>query len=65
MIFEREAPLDIRITEARILAMVGQEIGSRETVTFKILLRGISDEEPEQVKLEISTESDYFFLFMH
>lgn len=29
----------MRITEAKILAMVGQEVGSRETVNFKILLK--------------------------
>jgi hypothetical protein len=45
--------------------MVGQEVGSRENVTFKILIRGVSDEDPDSVKLEISSDSDYFFLYKH
>ena len=45
--------------------MVGQEVGSRETVTFKILIRGPSDEQPDVVKLELSSDHDYFFLYKH
>ena len=39
IIYEREAPLDIRITDPRIIAAVGQDVGSRETVTFKIMIK--------------------------
>lgn len=65
IIYEREAPLHIRIIDPRIIAMVGQEVGSKETVTFKILIKGPSEEDPEAFKLEVSSDSDYFFLFVH
>jgi len=69
LIFEREGPLEIRITDPRIIAMVGQEVGSKENVTFKILFRGkngnvySSEEEPEVIKIEISSDHDYFFYY--
>lgn len=75
MIFEREAPLEIKITDPRILAMVGQDIGSKENVTFKILQRGghlaNSQEggscvgDPEVVKVEVSSDHDYFYFYRH
>jgi len=70
IILEREAPLDIRITDPRILATVGQEVGSRETVNFKLLVKeqpGSTGDDivPDVVKLEISSNHDYFFLYKH
>ena len=69
MLFEREGPLEIRITDPRIIQMVGQEVGSRETVTFKVLYRGkdgvidSTEDDPEIIKLEISSDHDYFFYY--
>jgi hypothetical protein len=69
LIFEREGPLEIRITDPRILAMVGQEVGSKENVTFKILFRGKNgnpyapEDDPEVIKIEISSDHDYFFFY--
>jgi hypothetical protein len=40
-------------------------VGSQETVTFKILFRGHSEDEPESIKLEIASDRDYFFLYKH
>lgn len=57
--------MEIRITDQRIIAAVGQDVGSRETVTFKILMRGHSEDEPETFKVEISSDHDYFFLYRH
>ena len=74
LIFEREGALDIKITDPRILAMVGQDIGSKENVTFKILQKeghwansqeGGSGSEPEVVKVEISSDHDYFYFYRH
>ena len=70
IVLERDAPLDIRITDPRILATVGQEVGSRETVNFKLLVKepaGSTGEDvvPDVVKLEISSNHDYFFLYKH
>jgi len=75
LIFEREAPLEIKITDPRILAMVGQDIGSKENVTFKILQKGhlansqegtfTGGAEPEVVKVEVSSDHDYFYFYRH
>jgi hypothetical protein len=49
--------------------MVGQEVGSRETVTFKVLYRGKggvidqAEDDPEVIKIEISSDHDYFFYY--
>ena len=54
--------------------MVGQDIGSKENVTFKILQKeghwansqeGASGSEPEVVKVEISSDHDYFYFYRH
>ncbi len=61
--------MEIRITDPRIIQMVGQEVGSRETVTFKVLYRGkggelsSSEDDPEVIKVEISSDHDYFFFY--
>jgi hypothetical protein len=53
------------------LATVGQEVGSRESVTFKLLVKdppgssGGEDVIPDVVKLEVSSNHDYFFLYKH
>ncbi len=65
IIYEREAPLEIKITDPRIIAAIGQDVGSRETVNFKILFRGHSEDQPDSIKLEISSDHDYFFLYRH
>ena len=63
--------MDIRITDPRILATVGQEVGSRESVTFKLLVKdppgssSCEDVIPDVVKLEVSSNHDYFFLYKH
>ena len=65
IIYEREALLEIKITDPHIIAMVGQEVGSKELVTFKILMKGPSEEYPEVFKIELSSDHDYFFLYRH
>jgi len=45
--------------------MVGQEVGSKELVTFKILMKGPSEEYPEVFKIELSSDHDFFFLYRH
>jgi hypothetical protein len=54
--------------------MVGQDIGSKENVIFKILQKeghwansqeGGSGSEPEVVKVEISSDHDYFYFYRH
>jgi hypothetical protein len=71
LIFEREVPLEIRITDPRIIQMVGQEVGSRENVNFKILSRASSNsqegdaEVADIIKIEISSDHDYFFFYRH
>ena len=39
IIYEREVPFELRIIEPEILRMVGTEVGSREVVRVKIMLR--------------------------
>ncbi len=64
VIYERDVPLEMKITEAKILEMVGQDIGTKENIFFRILIRG-DEEEPLELKIEIMSENDYFFLFRH
>jgi len=57
--------------------MVGQDIGSKENVTFKILQKGGGHQansqegtfnawsEPEVVKVEVSSDHDYFYFYRH
>eukprot|EP00347_Sterkiella_histriomuscorum_P006158 403353844 len=64
IIYERDVPVDLRITEQRILQMVGQDVGSREVLTFKILIKG-PESNPHSLKIELFSNQDYFFLYKH
>ncbi|CCI40175.1 unnamed protein product [Albugo candida] len=61
VIYDRETPLELRIQDTD---NVPQQVGTLEAIRVKIL---VMNEEGalRQVRLELSTESDLFFLYAH
>lgn len=62
VIYDRECPFEMRIQQDT--ADGPQEVGTHDAVKVKILLKG-SDEDPDAVRIELSSESDLFFHFVH
>ena len=60
--YEREVPVEVRLSISRDNGGIKQ--GTLETIKMKMLLLG-SDENPAAVRLELSSEADLFFHFMH
>ncbi|KAG6611600.1 Spindle assembly protein [Phytophthora cinnamomi] len=61
VIYDRETPFELRIQDAD---NTPQQIGTLEAIKVKILILG-SDTDIHVVRLELSTESDLFFLYTH
>ncbi|KAF4036761.1 Centriolar protein SAS N-terminal [Phytophthora infestans] len=61
VIYDRETPFELRIQDAD---NTPQQIGTLEAIKVKILILG-SDTDIHVVRVELSTESDLFFLYTH
>lgn len=61
IVFDREVPLELRIQDSN---SGPQEIGTLEAIRVKVLLLG-DDASPEHVKIELSSENDLFYNYLH
>ncbi|DAZ95108.1 TPA: hypothetical protein N0F65_009739 [Lagenidium giganteum] len=61
VIYDRETPFELRIQDAD---NTPQQVGTLEAIKVKILIMG-EDSDIRSVKIELSTESDLFFLYAH
>lgn len=61
VIYDRETPFELRIQDSDLTP---QQVGSLEAIKVKILVHG-DDGDIQAVKVELSTESDLFFLYTH
>lgn len=61
IVFDREVPLELRIQDS---SSGPQEIGSLEAIRVKVLLLG-DDASPHHVKIEMTSENDIFYSYMH
>jgi len=59
--YDRECPLELRYQER---ASSAQEVGTLEAIKVKLLLLG-PENAPEALKIELSSETDLFFHFVH
>ena len=62
VVYERDVPVEVRLSVSYDNGGIKQ--GTLETIKMKMLLLG-SDENPAAVRLELSSEADLFFHFMH
>ena len=62
--FEREVPFELRVQSSDSEVDGGDAPGSLEAIKVKILLRGV-DSCPESVRVELSSEGDLFFHYVH
>ena len=62
--FEREVPFELRVQSSDSEVDSGDAPGSLEAIKVKILLRGV-DSCPESVRVELSSEGDLFFHYVH
>ena len=61
ILYDREVPFELRIQDSDTGP---QEVGTLEAIKVKILVLG-EDENPEQVRVELSSENDMFFHYTH
>jgi hypothetical protein len=61
IIYDREVPFELRIQEA---GQTPQEVGTLEAIKVKVLLLG-EDSHPEHIKVELTSENDLFFYYLH
>mmetsp|Transcript_15396 Transcript_15396/g.25131 ORF Transcript_15396/g.25131 Transcript_15396/m.25131 type:complete len:261 (-) Transcript_15396:77-859(-) len=61
VIYDRECPFELRYQEN---AESPQEVGTLEAIKVKVLIQG-PENTPEALKIELSSENDLFFLYMH
>ncbi|KAJ0402909.1 hypothetical protein ATCC90586_006031 [Pythium insidiosum] len=61
VIYDRETPFELRIQDAD---STPQQVGTLEAIKVKILVHG-DEGDIQAVKVELSTESDLFFLYAH
>ena len=54
----------IHVVDDQLIEKVGHPISKGETMPVKILLKG-PDESPEVVKIELSSEKNFFLLYEH
>ncbi|GBG26134.1 Spindle assembly abnormal protein 6-like [Hondaea fermentalgiana] len=60
-VFDREVPLELRYQETRDGP---QDVGTLEAIKVKVLALG-SDNDPEALRIELSSETDLFFHYTH
>jgi hypothetical protein len=58
-VYDREVPLELRSHEQ---IEGGQTAGTLEAVKVKVLLHG-EESNPQHVRIELTTESDLFFVY--
>jgi len=61
VIYDREVPFELRLQES---SEGEQEVGTLEAIKVKILMLG-DDTSPHSVRIELSSENDLFFHYMH
>lgn len=61
LVFDREVPFELRIGDD---TSGPQEVASFESIRAKILIIG-EEQNPGQVRIELSCENDLFFHFTH
>lgn len=61
VIYDREVPFELRIQDS---TTGPHEVGTLEAIKIKVLLLG-DDSNPHHVKLEMSSENDMFFHYLH
>ena len=60
LVFDREVPFELRLEDNN----GPQEVASFESIRAKILIIG-DDNNPNQIRIELSCENDLFFHFTH
>ena len=60
LVFDREVPFELRLEDNN----GPQEVASFESIRAKILVMG-DDNNPNQIRVELSCENDLFFHFTH
>ena len=61
VLFDREVPFELRIQDS---GSGPQEVGTLEAIKAKLLVLG-EDSNPRQIKLELTSENDLFFHYLH
>ena len=61
VIYDREVPFELRLQESNDGP---QEVGTLEAIKVKILILG-EDGNPNSLRIELSSENDLFFHYMH
>ena len=61
IIYDREVPFELRIQEA---GQTPQEVGTLEAIKVKVLVLG-EDSSPQHIKVELTSENDLFFYYLH
>lgn len=64
LIYERKCPFTLYVVDDELIEKVGHTIEQDEEMPVRILVKG-ADESPEVVKIEISSENNYFLLYEH
>jgi hypothetical protein len=61
VLYDREVPFELRIQDSK---SGPQEVGTLEAIRVKVLQLG-EDSNPHHIKLELSSENDLFFHYLH
>ena len=61
VLYDREVPFELRIQDP---SSGPQEVGTLESIRVKVLLLG-EDTNPQHLKLELTSENDLFFHYLH
>ena len=61
VLYDREVPFELRIQDP---SSGPQEVGTLESIRVKLLLLG-EDASPQHLKLELTSENDLFFHYLH
>ena len=64
LIYERKCPFMLHVVDEQLIEKVGHPIAEAEEMPVRILLKG-PDESPEVVKIELSSEKNFFLLYEH
>jgi hypothetical protein len=61
VIYDREVPFELRIQDP---SSGPQEVGTLESIRVKLLILG-EDSNPQHIKIELTSENDLFFHYLH
>jgi len=62
--YERKLPVELHIKDPELLSKLKKDISNNEIMNIKILVRGDED-DPDAIRVEMFSQSDYFFLYEH